>query len=194
MSFKVNRRFLLIGLSLLIGLLGCSFQKEQVKSGLCQGINIKCITRKINVEMVTSRGLIVIEIDGENAPLTSTKFIQLIKGRFYDGTSFNRVIKHPFPFVVQGGYLSSNSKYQYQTNNEKDLNYSKNKFLNSIYIPLEIKLSGEKHPRYNKIISRVEDLRRIELTNQRGYLGMSRSKSLDSARSQFYITLKNIPE
>ncbi len=54
------------------------------------------------VELTTSMGVIVIELDAANAPATCANFIEYVKNGFYDGTCFNRVVPG---FVVQaGGY------------------------------------------------------------------------------------------
>jgi peptidyl-prolyl cis-trans isomerase A (cyclophilin A)/peptidyl-prolyl cis-trans isomerase B (cyclophilin B) len=52
------------------------------------------------VEMKTSAGVIVIELDPGKAPLTVANFLQYVKDRHYDGTAFHRVIPG---FMVQGG-------------------------------------------------------------------------------------------
>ena len=48
----------------------------------------------------TSRGDIVCELNGKQAPLSVTNFIQLAQGGFYNGLTFHRVVPN---FVVQGG-------------------------------------------------------------------------------------------
>jgi cyclophilin family peptidyl-prolyl cis-trans isomerase len=52
------------------------------------------------VEMKTSLGVIVIELDAEKAPATVENFLQYVKDRHYDGTVFHRVIPG---FMIQGG-------------------------------------------------------------------------------------------
>jgi cyclophilin family peptidyl-prolyl cis-trans isomerase len=52
------------------------------------------------VEMKTSAGRIVIEVDAANAPKTAANFLQYAKDGFYDGTIFHRVIDG---FMIQGG-------------------------------------------------------------------------------------------
>uniref|UniRef100_UPI0035713469 peptidylprolyl isomerase n=2 Tax=Andreprevotia lacus TaxID=1121000 RepID=UPI0035713469 len=52
------------------------------------------------VEMVTSKGKIVIELFPEAAPESVANFQQYVKDKFYDGTIFHRVIAG---FVAQGG-------------------------------------------------------------------------------------------
>ena len=52
------------------------------------------------VELQTSMGAIVIELDAEKAPLTVKNFLQYANDGFYNGTIFHRVIDG---FMIQGG-------------------------------------------------------------------------------------------
>ena len=45
-------------------------------------------------------GAIVVELDREHAPRTVENFLDYVRGGFYDGTLFHRVIEN---FMVQGG-------------------------------------------------------------------------------------------
>jgi len=62
---------------------------------------------KIMVEMTTSKGVIQLELDAENAPITVANFLEYVKSGHYDGTIFHRVIPG---FVIQGGGLESGMK------------------------------------------------------------------------------------
>src|SRR5438552_17702957 len=48
----------------------------------------------------TNKGLIQIELDEENAPITAGNFIELAQKGFYNGLKFHR---HVPGFVIQGG-------------------------------------------------------------------------------------------
>lgn len=48
----------------------------------------------------TAKGDIVCELKTKEAPLSATNFINLAKGKFYDGLTFHRVEPN---FVIQGG-------------------------------------------------------------------------------------------
>lgn len=52
------------------------------------------------VELVTSKGTIVLELFENEAPNTVANFISLVKSKFYDGLTFHRVLEG---FVAQGG-------------------------------------------------------------------------------------------
>ena len=57
-----------------------------------------------SVEMQTSLGKIVIELDSTKAPKTVDNFITYAKSGHYDGTVFHRVVPG---FVIQGGGLTA---------------------------------------------------------------------------------------
>lgn len=58
---------------------------------------------KPRVEMKTSLGTIVIELDAAAAPKSVANFLEYTKAGFYEGTVFHRVIKG---FMAQGGGLT----------------------------------------------------------------------------------------
>jgi len=58
------------------------------------------------VALVTEAGEVVLELDGEGAPLTTLAFAQLVQAGRLDGTPFHRVVA---PFVVQGGDVTEGS-------------------------------------------------------------------------------------
>ena len=55
---------------------------------------------KPRVEMKTSLGMIVIELDPTAAPKSVANFLEYVKSGFYEGTVYHRVIKG---FMAQGG-------------------------------------------------------------------------------------------
>jgi len=59
------------------------------------------------VELHTSLGLIVAELDDVKAPLSTANFIAYVEKGHFDGTIFHRVIKG---FMVQGGGFDADMK------------------------------------------------------------------------------------
>ena len=57
-----------------------------------------------SVEMQTSQGRMVIELNAEKAPVTVENFLKYAKEGHYDGTIFHRVIDG---FMIQGGGFSA---------------------------------------------------------------------------------------
>ena len=53
-----------------------------------------------SVEMQTSMGSIVIELNSEKAPITVKNFLQYVNDGFYNGTIFHRTMEG---FMIQGG-------------------------------------------------------------------------------------------
>lgn len=65
------------------------------------------------VELQTSKGKIVLELDMANAPVTTQNFVNYVESGHYDGTIFHRVIDN---FMVQGGGFAIGMKEK-QTQN-----------------------------------------------------------------------------
>lgn len=57
-------------------------------------------TSKPRVTLETNFGNIVLQLDPEKAPITTTNFLGYVSDGFYDGTIFHRVIS---TFMIQGG-------------------------------------------------------------------------------------------
>jgi len=59
------------------------------------------------VELKTTQGTIVLELDAAKAPKTVENFLQYVKDGFYDGTIFHRVIDN---FMIQGGGMTADMR------------------------------------------------------------------------------------
>lgn len=57
------------------------------------------------VELTTTKGTIVLQLDREHAPHTVENFLHYVQSGFYKGTIFHRVIEG---FMIQGGGLDTN--------------------------------------------------------------------------------------
>lgn len=67
---------------------------------------------------IENYGIISLELDADVAPITVTNFISLAQSRFYDGTTFHRIING---FMMQGGapkagYSTSTIKGEFASN------------------------------------------------------------------------------
>jgi peptidyl-prolyl cis-trans isomerase B (cyclophilin B) len=67
----------------------------------------KTAAKNPSVEIKTSKGVIVVELDKKNAPKTVENFLKYTKDKFYDGTIFHRVIDN---FMIQGGGFTADMK------------------------------------------------------------------------------------
>ena len=141
------------------------------------------------VVMLLDRGPIAIELNGVDAPITAGNFVDLVERGFYDGTSFHRIVREPNLAIVQGG-----------DPNSRDPNFSgvlgTSGFTDPATgqertIPLEIKPVGSQQPIFNQTFdpNAVPPV----LRNLRGTIAMARSQFLDSASSQFYFNLADLP-
>ncbi|MDO3376814.1 peptidylprolyl isomerase [Geoalkalibacter halelectricus] len=77
------------------------------------------------VQMETSLGEIILELDVEKAPLSVENFIAYARAGHYDGTIFHRVIKG---FMIQGGGLTP--EMQEKPTREPIKNEARNKLKN----------------------------------------------------------------
>ncbi len=130
---------------------------------------------------------VTIEVDGTNAPITAGNFVDLVERGIYDGVMFHRVVRQPDPFVVQGGDPRSRDTTipasQLGTGNFIDPDTNQARF-----IPLEIKPQGAAQPVYNQVVTQTP-----QLQHTRGAVAMARSSALNSASSQFYFALDDLP-
>ena len=112
--------------------------------------------------MDTSLGTIKIELDGDKAPITVKNFLAYVDDKFYDGTTFHRVIP---TFMIQGGGFPPGLK---DAKSPKDVQALEKK---------------TKEPIKNEASNGVH--------NEAGTIAMARTNELDSATSQFFINTKN---
>jgi peptidyl-prolyl cis-trans isomerase B (cyclophilin B) len=144
------------------------------------------LSGKATVKMVVNNSPILIEVDGDHAPITAGNFIDLVNRGVYNGLAFHRIVKEPQPFVVQGGdpqskdpnipisSLGTGSFIDPETGDPR-------------YIPLEIEAENSSEPVYSKIIKDTPIL-----NHRRGAVAMARSQMPDSASSQFYFALADL--
>ena len=179
---KPIHAFLLVNLILISG---CSFLKKNEHPDICSSTKLPCIFKNEYVLFITNRGNIKLELYGKSAPITVGNFIDFVEKGSYNNTTFNRVIKKPYPFIIRAG----GNLFKDNENSLIDERTGKIR-----YIPLEIKLKNKKIPIYGKKVDVPDQLNEIELKHKRSYLSMARSQTLNSASSQFYILLKSLPE
>ena len=181
LSYKVYI-FLFINIFLITG---CSALKKSEDINICSSTSLPCMFSTEYVLLITNKGKIKLELYGKLAPITVGSFIDFVEKGAYDKTIFNRVIRKPYPFIIRGG--------------DNTLIKGENKFIDNKtgkvrYIPLEIKLKTNKIPTYGKEIDISIRKNNIELKHKRSYLSMARSEKINSGSSQFYISLKSLPE
>ncbi|MBW4681176.1 MAG: peptidylprolyl isomerase [Microcoleus vaginatus WJT46-NPBG5] len=153
--------------------------------------NLPRLDGKATVVMVVKGSPITIEVDGTNAPISAGNFVDLVQRGVYNGLTFHRVVREPEPFVVQGGDpQGKDPKFSgtLGTGSFIDPTTSRPR-----YIPLEIKPKGADAPIYSKTLEAANVRAQPELQHKRGAVAMARSAPPDSASSQFYFTLADLP-
>jgi peptidyl-prolyl cis-trans isomerase B (cyclophilin B) len=187
---KPSPAILFISLLALLG--GCVKDPNASEVG-CQTARTPCLSGSANVALETSKGRVVLKLDGANAPLTAGNFLDLVNRGVYNQTVFHRVVKSPLPFVVQGGDPKSSDPKMpvsaYGSGHYIDPSTGASRF-----IPLEFRLKPSKTLSYGKeVVSPSLSLQPV-LTHDRGAVAMARSADPNSASAQFYIALEALPE
>jgi len=121
----------------------------------------------------TSKGVIVVELFGKDAPVHVGNFVELSQKGFYDKTKFHR---YEPGFVIQGGDPQTQSLSSDQVVQA----------LQTVNPPL-----GTGGPVY--AIKGEFDPATNPNKHTKGALGMARTNDPDSAGSQFYIALEPLP-
>lgn len=158
---------------------------ENKNSNKTMSNNLPQLEGMATVELQVNGSPITIQVNGSEAPITAGNFVDLVDQGIYDGLVFHRVIPG---FVAQGGdpqgkdpnfsgQLGTGGFIDPQTGQERR-------------IPLEIKLDGKEKPTYSKAKLPSKS---VVLKHDRGVIAMARSMMPDSASSQFYIALEDLP-
>lgn len=140
------------------------------------------------IELIVNDSPILIQIDGDNAPVTAGNFAQLVSRDFYNGISFHRVVTEPNPFVAQAGDPQSKDP-NFPPEKLGTGNYTDPETGQPRFIPLEIKPQGETEPLYGQTFEEAGITAQPVLPHIQGAIAMARSEPPDSASSQFYFTL-----
>ena len=154
--------------------------------------NLPKLEGKATVVITVNDSPITIEVDGTAAPVTAGNFVELVNQGVYNGVAFHRVVRDPQPFVVQGGDPNSQDPNvpmaQLGTGGYIDPDTSQER-----YIPLEIQPKGAEEPIYSQTFDSAGIKKQPVLQHTRGAVAMARSRLPDSASSQFYFALADLP-
>ncbi|MGB3535422.1 MAG: peptidylprolyl isomerase [Microcoleaceae cyanobacterium] len=154
--------------------------------------NLPRLEGMATVVMQVNGSAITIEVDGTKAPITAGNFVELVNKGVYDDIAFHRVVREPQPFVVQGGDPQSKNAQvpmsQLGTGGYSDPTNGQER-----YIPLEIQPENATEPVYSQTFDAQGIRAQPTLQHTRGAVAMARSRLPDSASSQFYFALADLP-
>lgn len=143
------------------------------------------------VALQVNDATIVIQVDGNTAPITAGNFVDLVQRDVYNGTVFHRVVRQPQPFVVQGGDPQSSNPNAnpalFGTGSFSDPQTGQPR-----YIPLEIQPADADRPIYGQTFSSARISTSPMLSHRRGAVAMARSAQPNSASAQFYFALSDL--
>ena len=159
----------------------------------CGHSAVPCLQGKMRVALITSKGRVLIDLDGTAAPLTAGNVLDLVRRGASTGTAFHRVVREPQPFVVQGGDPLSAQASVPATN------WGQGSWIDPAtnaprFIPLELKRKNEGRPRYGTVLEGPRISSELALPHHRGAVAMARSQDPNSASAQFYVALADLPE
>jgi peptidyl-prolyl cis-trans isomerase B (cyclophilin B) len=163
-----------------------------VQTASSQFSNLARLQGKATVVMTVKGSPITIELDGTNAPITAGNFVDLVQKGVYDGLVFHRVVREPQPFVVQGGDPQGKDP-KFSAERLGTGGFIDPKTSTERRIPLEIKAKGAQSPTYSMTFEQARVTEKPVLLHSRGAVAMARSNPPDSASSQFYFTLTDVP-
>lgn len=155
-------------------------------------MNLPKLEGKATVVMSVKGSPITIEIDGNNAPITGGNFVDLVNRGVYNGLVFHRVVKQPQPFVAQGGDPQGKDP-NFPVGNLGTGGFTDPETKVQRYIPLEIRPDYKDGQATPEIIYSKTTSESPKLKHTRGAIAMARSQMPDSASSQFYFALADLP-
>ncbi len=117
------------------------------------------------IEIVTTEGTIVLELDGKQAPITVGHILELVDSGFYDGTIFHRVIRG---FMAQAGGFTPD--YKRKESGDKIPNESGNGMSNSRGT-IAMARTGDPHSANSQFFINVGNNKRLDPNKKGGSWG-----------------------
>ncbi|MEM1423689.1 MAG: peptidylprolyl isomerase [Planctomycetota bacterium] len=126
-------------------------------AGVCQAQDDAAESDRILAQLVyvtleTSMGDILIELDHENAPVSTQNFVQYVEDDFYDGTVFHRAIGN---FMIQGGGFDTEGNKK--PTRDGIANEWRNGLSNEIYTIAMARLGGQPNSGTSQFFINVKD-------------------------------------
>ncbi len=86
---------------------GCVTESQSpISVSNASSVDSSKMSDKMIVVFETNKGMIEVELDMKNAPVTSQNFLEYVNEGFFDGTIFHRIIPG---FMVQGGGFTADA-------------------------------------------------------------------------------------
>jgi len=117
------------------------------------------------IEIVTTEGTIVLELDGKQAPITVGHILELVDSGFYDGIIFHRVMSG---FMIQAG--GHTPDYKLKESDDKIPNESGNGMSNARGT-IAMARTGDPHSANSQFFINVVDNSKLDPNKQAGRWG-----------------------
>jgi peptidylprolyl isomerase len=132
---------------------------------------------RATVELKTTKGPVILTLDGYNAPITAGNFVDLVQRKFYDGLPFNRAEES---YVLQTGDPAGDA-----------IGFISPKTKATRTIPLEIRVKEDNDPIYGITLEdagRYLETPRLPFSSY-GAVAMAYGDDPNDASSQFFFHL-----
>jgi cyclophilin family peptidyl-prolyl cis-trans isomerase len=117
------------------------------------------------IEIVTTEGTIILELDGKQAPITVGHILELVDSGFYDGIIFHRVMSG---FMIQAG--GHTPDYKLKESDDKIPNESGNGMSNARGT-IAMARTGDPHSANSQFFINVVDNSKLDPNKQAGRWG-----------------------
>ena len=161
----------------------CGYKNKENTQYFCEKLNLKCNTQEDIISFYTSKGIIKIQLFAESHPVTVANFISKVKSNFYINKKFYKIINYSSNKLIHSGLNKLNNLGQMNVENIKNFDS----------IPLEVKLNNNE-PLYEKSILDPWEIKNIRHKFEKGSLAMVKINKKRSSSTEFFFSLKNLPE
>ncbi len=163
----------------------CSYKKVYDSIYFCEKFKFDCTRKNQIVIFKTSKGDLNVQLYGENNPVTVNNFVDNIKKNIYKNKSFYKIINYPQVRVIHSGIYPEISYYKKENQN---LNKART------IIPLEIKLTKEKEPKYSTQILDPSEIVNLRYPFEKGSISMVKKGEINSSSTEFFFVTNKFPE
>ena len=118
-----------------------------------------------HIEIVTTEGTIVLELDGKQAPITVGHILKLVDSGFYDGTIFHRIIPG---FMAQAGGHTPDYKLK---ESEDEISNESGNGMSNVRGTIAMARTGDPHSANSQFFINVGNNERLDPNKKGGSWG-----------------------
>jgi len=145
---------------------------------------LNCEGKKEKIQLITSKGVIEVELFGDSNPLTVSNFLRNIKNEIYINKNFYKILNYSNNKIIHNGINPQNILLNTKEKNNKKVNF----------LPLEIKLNNREEPIYNQQIIDPYNYDLLANRVEKGSLVMVKIDNYKSSATEYFFTFNRSPE